>query len=742
MRPDADRTDVVLVCLPGKDDGGRSFGYHLGAGYIASYLKAQGLRVVQFQENGPWSFPGLVQWIVEQKPRIAGFTVYASNCGATMLVAQALKRLCRDISIVFGGPAATVLPEKILERCPDVDLCVRGEGEEVLFRICQCLSGGTGLAGLSRVSGISLREEDTIVHNPDSRVLVSTRPSEHYLDNYPSPYLSGHFPPSASWRAGIVTSRGCNQNCTYCNCNLLSGYKVFPHSVERVLAELDCIQRAGYPDHRVMIWDDAFNLFPKRTEKICRGLIENKIRVPLVCSLRIDLLTEDLLALMKEAGVIYVSLPLESASPRVLRTIGKVCPPDTEGDPDFSREKAYIEKTIQFAALARKMGFQLVTANVMVGLPGETPEEARETIRFVKALEVDGYAHNIFRIYPGTKIFADHARFGYALSYGESDGLFPETVHPYPVQRDIRPAENAQVLQGASRKELETARLLSLTTQQQEPGTCFRNVVLVDTPESELLTQWCRRNLAIGGTVLLLSSAPGRDARGRTGHDPASESAGHSDWDTMGTCFSWTFEGIMEPAQVSPTRIRLFRDRPRESSGVIRVQAKRFLGRKEAGEGKARGAWVCSERDPSDSSALQGFLRKTKEAWDPFLVCYAQDPFPYHELLCKWLTRDANCRVFETALIDSTGQVRLCWHGPPAGTLSDDQSRIVERFRFTAREALLARPCADCPVAGTCIRCAFPFPLTSDQYCRYRRELGNRPVTECLRTLYGGDGRF
>ena len=106
----------------------------------------------------------------------------------------------------------------------------------------------------------------------------------------------------------------------------------------------------------VPIFDDTFTIIPARAKKICEKIIENDITVPLNCITRCDKMSIELLDLMKQAGFKAIGFSLESAVPRVLRTIGKVKPPNCRSSENFEEEKDFIEKFKNMTTYAKKIG--------------------------------------------------------------------------------------------------------------------------------------------------------------------------------------------------------------------------------------------------------------------------------------------------------------------------------------------------------------------------------------------------
>ena len=131
-------------------------------------------------------------------------------------------------------------------------------------------------------------------------------------------------------------------------------------------------------------------------------------------------------------------------------------------------------------------------------------------------------------------------------------------------------------------------------------------------------------------------------------------------------------------------------------------------------------------------SVFGGFLAKLENSPDPCKHLWRQPRLPFFEQLCKWLSRHANCRTFETAIVDSAGNVRICWYATPTGTIADSHKTIVNTFMSMAAQTTRERDCHSCRIKATCIKCAYPYPLSPASYCEFRRSRGLNSVAEFI----------
>jgi radical SAM superfamily enzyme YgiQ (UPF0313 family) len=162
----------------------------------------------------------------------------------------------------------------------------------------------------------------------------------------------------------IFTSRGCPYHCVYCH--QIFGKTFRGRSPESVAEEVALIHKLGTKDIEVL--DDAANFDPDRFDRILELLLERNLRSVLNFpnGLRADIVRAESLDLLKRVGAGYVALAVETSCGRLQKLINK----------NLSLEK--VSRTINMLADRRMLscGF------FMLGLPTETEEEMRATIRF------------------------------------------------------------------------------------------------------------------------------------------------------------------------------------------------------------------------------------------------------------------------------------------------------------------------------------------------------------------------
>ena len=190
--------------------------YHcplIGVAYIAAVLQENGyeVTVIDCPPLGI-TYDGLKQKIALFMPDIVGITSVTVTFSSAAQAAKVIKEAYPKALIVLGGPHVTVLDEQTVRENPQVDVVVRGEGEQTMLELAG-LVASSNLANLSKVDGITFLYEGQLVRTADRKLIQD-------LDELPYPAYN-LFPIDKYRLYGklilpITTSRGCFANCSFC----------------------------------------------------------------------------------------------------------------------------------------------------------------------------------------------------------------------------------------------------------------------------------------------------------------------------------------------------------------------------------------------------------------------------------------------------------------------------------------------------------------------------------------------
>ena len=297
-------------------------------------------------------------------------------------LAKAIKAANPNIKIAFVGPHVTVLPEKSLRECPEIDFVCRKEFD---YAVTDYAKGKP----LADIPGISFLKDGKVVHTPDQPQLQDLDSLPHVTEvykrdldvkRYNVPFLLYPF-------VSLYTTRGCPAQCTFCLWpQTLSGHPWRKRSTDDVAGEMAKAKEL-WPDVKEFFFDDdTFNIQKARTIELCAKL--KPLGLTWSCTSRVTTDYETLKA-MKEAGCRLLIVGYESGDAQILKNIKK---------------GATVERARQFTKDCHKLGL-VVHGDFILGLPGETHETINNTIAFAKELDVETIQVSVAHAYPGTELY-------------------------------------------------------------------------------------------------------------------------------------------------------------------------------------------------------------------------------------------------------------------------------------------------------------------------------------------------
>ncbi|MBI4609354.1 MAG: radical SAM protein, partial [Candidatus Rokubacteria bacterium] len=184
--------------------------------------------------------------------------------------------------------------------------------------------------------------------------------------------------------------------------------------------------------------DEIFTVNRKRTQEICRRLIEDRVDVTWICNAKVGLIDQPTMELMKAAGCHLIKFGVESGVQEILDRV----------------EKGFkVEETAETFRWAREVEID-THAHVMLGMPGDTRETIQRTIEFVKEIGPSTATFGICTPYPGTPLFDWVAeRTGRLGDGADIDLSVLHTTAPFnELYTDLSPNELEQSIRRAYRK--------------------------------------------------------------------------------------------------------------------------------------------------------------------------------------------------------------------------------------------------------------------------------------------------
>lgn len=370
---------------------------HLGLGYLAAAVRRTGreVRILDCpRENIDEA--GLLAAVDEWRPDVVGLSAFSPDLPVLRRICRRLREGHPGLRLVVGGPHPSCLPEHCFEYLPELDFAFVGEAELGLVGLLDRLDAGGG--DWAAVPGLAWRRDGGVVVNParfEPDLDTLGMPAWDLL----RPGLSSTAPHGAFVRrlpvAPIITTRGCPFPCTFCAARNVSGRLLRSRSLEAIFEEIDhLVVRHGVRE--LHIEDDNFTFHKEFALGFCDGLLRRGLDLTWCCpnGVRLDTLDRELLELMKRSGCYSVSVGIESGSDRVLRDI---------------RKRLDTEEIRRRLELVRAAGIK-TTGFFIIGFPGESEAEIRQTMRFARTLPLDRAQFSTFLPLPGTPYFDDYRR--------------------------------------------------------------------------------------------------------------------------------------------------------------------------------------------------------------------------------------------------------------------------------------------------------------------------------------------
>ena len=357
----------------------------MGLAYLAAVLEQHGYKVEILDAPAfQLTYEKIPTEVERRKPDIVGVTATTAVAPSALKTAQMVKDAVPEALVVMGGPHITFLPEETMKAEPSIQIGVIGEGEYTLLDLVKTWEKN---GNLKEVKGVIYRENGSLKY-------AEPRPLIENLDELPFP--ARHLLPMERYKVfgkheilGLIfTSRGCPFNCTFCSSSLIFGKKFRARSPKNVVDEVEEFVEQ-YKSNHIEFVDDLFIFDKKRVKEICRELKERGLDVLWVCSARVDTVDGEIFKVIRDAGCIMVYLGVESGVQRVL---------------NLMRKGIKVEQSVRAVKLAKEAGLQVV-ASFVLGIPGETWEEAMETIRFAKKLDPDFVQFSLATPFPGTELY-------------------------------------------------------------------------------------------------------------------------------------------------------------------------------------------------------------------------------------------------------------------------------------------------------------------------------------------------
>ena len=314
--------------------------------YLKAYGEAHGQAydIVEYTINMPVLH--ILSDITEHDIDVLGFACYIWNIEMTLHVVDMVKAVRPDIKIVLGGPEVSFTADELLERCPNIDYIVQGEGEEAFHDLVTALQlGNDGLDPV--IPGVRVRRDGSILCSAE---VVEVRD----LSTIPFPYTEEDIEDLDHKIIYYESSRGCPFSCQYCLSGNKNTVRFFPQ--ERTLEELQWFIDHGVK--QVKFVDRTFNCAPHHHRPLMEFMRDSDTDMNFHLEMEPELMTEWETNILCETppGRIQIEVGVQSTHKKTLDAINRY------------NDWPYIQKSIRPIIQA---GRTHVHMDLIVGWPHE-----------------------------------------------------------------------------------------------------------------------------------------------------------------------------------------------------------------------------------------------------------------------------------------------------------------------------------------------------------------------------------
>jgi radical SAM superfamily enzyme YgiQ (UPF0313 family) len=360
--------------------------YNYGLGYVASVLKKNGYDVTYIPLKTTEDMALFYDQARRLKPRIIGFSATTSQFNYLHDISRKIKEESQAF-IVCGGIHPTLEPGCLYD-IPELDAVVRGEGEFAMLELADALRDNKPVNG---IRNIWVKESGRTQKN-ELRPLISR------LDELPFPDKESlDYQRVIDDSRGLdrfIFSRGCAFSCAYCSNKALSdlyrdsGPYLRTESPERAVEEIRR-DASRYRFSEVCFDDDIISLNKKWFYGFF-GLYRKEFKYPFLCNIRPNTVDEDMIRILKDAGIKMAVVGIEHGNEPFRRTVLKRDITDSQIKETFRLFKKY---NIAY------------TGQIMVGFPFENKRLFLDTVRLCRELDIRPPQNiSVFYPYPGTAL--------------------------------------------------------------------------------------------------------------------------------------------------------------------------------------------------------------------------------------------------------------------------------------------------------------------------------------------------
>jgi len=350
-----------------------------GLGIISAVALKEGHKTYLCEINSQDPF----KCISNLNPDVVAYSSSTGEAKHYLRLNRLIKEKFPNVFTIMGGPHPTFFPQVIFEDSLDA-ICL-GEGENAFVDLLYALDKKQSIDKIPNLLTKNNKENFTIRNLVED---LDTLPLPDYAllyDNTPM----GRYPLKS-----FIVSRGCPYDCTYCfNASWRKLYSdkgklVRRHSVNYVVDDIKSV-KDRWSLSFIKFYDDIFTYSADEWLEEFSKKYRDSVNLPFFVLTRADLLTEDIVKLLKYAGCHTISMSIEAGNEGIRNKILKRWMSD--------------QQIIDAHRLCDKYGIYTFT-NCIVGLPGASIKNELESINLAVKVKADWAEFPIFHPYPGTEL--------------------------------------------------------------------------------------------------------------------------------------------------------------------------------------------------------------------------------------------------------------------------------------------------------------------------------------------------
>lgn len=400
---------------------------------LASYLEKQlddlDIEVLDCNaEKVDWK--AMEQRIASFKPDVVACASLATcNTYAVVRTLETAKRVVPNVLTVTGGQHFSATAQDSLEQYPEIDVIVRGEGEQTFADLVRNYESRLDLGN---ILGISYKRGDTVAHNLPRPLLENLEdlpfPGYHLIKANMSKY---HFKVMAGEHKPYVLiegARGCNHQCTFCTQwrHWQACWRV--KSAKRIADEMSfCNHEFG--SKFIWLTDDNFGSGQRPAEIAEEIIARNLSDVSWFVQARCDdiIRNKEALPRLRKSGLSWVLLGVENSNPQTLERYKKGITP--------AESKLAVKLLKDNGIFAHAM--------FIIGNRKDTHQTIARLKEFANDLDPDLVMFGILTPFPGTEVYVEAEQNGWIVDrnwshYDMIHAIMPtETLSPHDVQEEL-----------------------------------------------------------------------------------------------------------------------------------------------------------------------------------------------------------------------------------------------------------------------------------------------------------------